>query len=61
MARKPKVIETPGDVLPADQKPVSAAAAAATKLMEKPQPDDADEILERRAGWVLTKRGWCKG
>lgn len=60
MARKPKVIETPGDVLPADQKPVSAAAAAATKLMEPAAAPADNTILERRGGWILTAYGWIK-
>ena len=64
MSRKPKVIETPGDSLP-----VTEAAKVVTHLMEKParksrtQPAaaaPAPQVLQRRAGWVLTEHGWIK-
>ena len=66
MARKPKVIEVPGDTAPQQfeslAKPVEEAAPqpeAATPGIE--YTSNGIQILERRAGWILTPYGWTQG
>lgn len=59
MARKPKVIEVPGDATPAPTPEARAAlneALAAT--LAGVETFGGYPVLERRSGWVRLPHGW---
>lgn len=63
MARKPKVIETPGDVAPAPTPAPAERTAQAESLaatLAGVEMLAGYPVLERRCGWVRLPHGWFK-
>lgn len=61
MARKPKVIETPGDAAPApapEAMTVTPQAEALAATVAGVETLGGYPVLERRSGWVRLPHGW---